>query len=117
MRRHNSPCFRMRRRHMARYRAAEPYEEDEAAAEQLPQHARALEKGGSSGSSASVADATTLSVGLRCMAAAPDGRVFVGFQSGHLKCFTPLGRFLFKKVLLPARASGFVDAPNPFSPR
>jgi hypothetical protein len=81
---------------MARYRAAEPYEEDEAADAQQPPHARALEKGGSSGS-ISAADAT-LSVGLRCMAAAPDGRVFVGFHSGHLKCFTPLGRFLFKKV-------------------
>ena len=41
------------------------------------------------------------SVGLRCLAASPDGYVFAGFHSGHLKCYTALGRLVWKKV--PAR--------------
>ncbi len=38
------------------------------------------------------------SVGLRCLAASPDGHVFAGFHSGHLKCYTALGRLGWKKV-------------------
>lgn len=40
------------------------------------------------------------SAGLRCLAATPDGRVLAGFQSGHLKCYTGLGRLLWRKVNL-----------------
>lgn len=38
------------------------------------------------------------SVGLRCLAASSDGYVFAGFHSGHLKCYTALGRLVWKKV-------------------
>lgn len=37
-------------------------------------------------------------MGLRALVSTPDGRVLAGFASGHLKCFTSLGRLLWKKV-------------------
>ena len=40
------------------------------------------------------------SVGLRCLTSSPDGRVFAGFHSGHLKCYSGLGRLVWKKVSL-----------------
>ena len=38
------------------------------------------------------------SVGLRCLTPSPDGHVYAGFHSGHLKCYTALGRLVWKKV-------------------
>ena len=38
------------------------------------------------------------SVGLRCLTSSSDGHVFAGFHSGHLKCYTALGRLVWKKV-------------------
>ena len=38
------------------------------------------------------------SVGLRCLTPSPDGHVYAGFHSGHLKCYTGLGRLVWKKV-------------------
>ena len=74
------------------YRPADACEDaDEALTEQ-----QRLEKAGGSGGSGDAAAAA--SFGLRALAAAPDGRVFAGFASGHLKCYSALGRFLFKKV-------------------
>ncbi|CAL5226967.1 g9852 [Coccomyxa viridis] len=37
------------------------------------------------------------SVGLRCLTSSSDGHVFAGFHSGHLKCYTALGRLVWKK--------------------
>ena len=37
-------------------------------------------------------------MGLRCLTSSSDGRVFAGFHSGHLKCYTGLGRLVWKKV-------------------
>lgn len=38
------------------------------------------------------------SVHLRTIVSGPDGRVYLGFASGHLKCFSALGRLIFKKA-------------------
>ncbi len=39
-------------------------------------------------------------MGLRCLTSSSDGHVFAGFHSGHLKCYTGLGRLVWKKVRL-----------------
>jgi hypothetical protein len=44
------------------------------------------------------AAAAATSVGLRALVGTPDSRVLAGFASGHLKCFSSLGRLLWKKV-------------------
>ncbi|CAL8463974.1 g3509 [Coccomyxa elongata] len=66
------------------YRAAEAAEEDEAALA-TPQPERPER--------AQVEN----SVHLRTLVSGPDGRVYLGFASGHLKCFSALGRLIFKK--------------------
>ena len=41
------------------------------------------------------------SVHLRTIVSGPDGRTYLGFASGHLKCFSALGRLIFKKAGSP----------------
>lgn len=67
------------------YRAAEAAEEDEAALA-TPQPERPER--------AQVEN----SVHLRTLVSGPDGRVYLGFASGYLKCFSALGRLIFKKA-------------------
>ena len=45
------------------------------------------------------------SVGLRCLTSSSDGHVFAGFHSGHIKCYTGLGRLVWKKVCLAFQSS------------
>lgn len=100
---HACPLFRASAR--GSYRPADACEDaDEALTEQ-----QRLEKAGGSGGSGDAAAAA--SFGLRALAAAPDGRVFAGFASGHLKCYSALGRFLFKKVRALVARSACIAVP------
>ncbi|BDA49078.1 probable type I inositol polyphosphate 5-phosphatase 12 [Coccomyxa sp. Obi] len=65
------------------YRSAEAAEEDEAVLAQPPERPERAQ--------------VENSVHLRALVSGPDGRVYLGFASGHLKCFSALGRFIFKK--------------------
>lgn len=46
-------------------------------------------------------------MGLRCLTSSTDGHVFAGFHSGHLKCYSGLGRLVWKKACrLPEHCTG-----------
>ncbi len=94
----NSPFFSCSASGTRGYRTAEAADDDEAALAQPPPPERPER--------AEKANVES-SVGLRTLVSGPDGRVYAGFASGHLKCISALGRLLWKKVHLPW-------APEPF---